>query len=682
MRLRTPCFLMLLSCGALLCLPADAFARGGRFSGPAGAQPPAESSPAVPDASDAGTPGHADGGCPMPGPGAPNPADVPNESGVPKDVVPGRKRPASRAKAPGLDDWIYWYEVNREEYEDLRRGAYVTQDNPLFALGGALGRRAGRAERRLDDAHRKALKAAVRDVLRAKADDHWVFTEGAAYVALGKIASTGEEIELITRALTKDAATPQYLRESAALGLGQLRRSDERRQLPATTLRTVRTVLTRVLQDRKEAVRTRAFAAISLGLLADQPTVAAHGGKASAQTLFDAWWSGGLSDEAQVGALMGLALHTPEDVPTLSRIVLQACVRRGKLKGRSWSALVRSQAALTLGRVGGKGDAALLAQHLRDRGASGPALMQATVIAAGAIGSRLPQARTDLIEAVLAARTAAKDPASRRLALMAVARMQAFEAAGAAEPAPAAARALRQAAAEGSPADRAFSALALSVAVRGIDEGVSNEAWQAQRGRALEVLRKGLAHRGLDGHARAAFATALGIARDRSSAKPLLAALEDVDADPDLRAHAALGLGLLGESRPDVLVALRAACEDARSDQLRMRTVTALGLLGGGSAKDRDRTITLLLEQLKKIRNQKVKGQIAITLARIGDARAVRPLIGVLDGKGEAHLNRAMACAALGLMGDEERTPVLSAARRDSHYLGGSSVVFELLDVL
>jgi len=131
-----------------------------------------------------------------------------------------------------------------------------------------------------------------------------------------------------------------------------------------------------------------------------------------------------------------------------------------------------------------------------------------------------------------------------------------------------------------------------------------------------------------------------------------------------------------------VLTALRTALGDARSDRLRMHTVTALGLLGGGTAKDRDRTIGILLAQLKQTRNEHVKGQIAITLARIGDARAVRPLIGVLDSAEEPHVNRALACAALGLMGDEERTPVLSAARRDSHYLGGSSVVLEILDVL
>ena len=58
------------------------------------------------------------------------------------------------------------------------------------------------------------------------------------------------------------------------------------------------------------------------------------------------------------------------------------------------------------------------------------------------------------------------------------------------------------------------------------------------------------------------------------------------------------------------------------------------------------------------------------------------PLIRMLKDERESHMTRAMACAALGLLGDEEKTPVLSEARRDAHYMGGTSVVFELLDVL
>ncbi|MDJ0521252.1 MAG: HEAT repeat domain-containing protein [Planctomycetota bacterium] len=679
MRYRNPAFVLLLLGALLLAVPTPAHARGGRFSGPSSAAP----APAAPGASEPEEHApHSPSGCG----GSPQtetvPGEVPNASGVPELGGPGRRRAASRPRAPGLDDWIYWYEVNREGFEDLRRGAYVTEGNPLFAMGGAVGRRVGRSERRLDDIELAALRKSVRSVLTSDRDDQWIFTEGAAYIALGKIAATDEDVELITRVLRPDAKTTQYVRESAALGLGQLRRSEKRRQLPATTLDPVRDVLLRVLSDSSYAVRTRAFTALALGLLADQPSATARGGRETARALFQTWFGSDLPDEIQVGVLMGLGLHAPGDLPALAPVALQACVQRGRLKQRSWSPLVRAQAALVLGRLGSKAEASVLAGVLRKPSAASPQLVQAAALAAGVLGQRNADSRASLIDAALTAYAEAREPASRRFALVCAGRLLGLQAADDADPDRAAVRKLHEIAANGPTGERAFGALALGLFIRQVDADVGRAGWQTLRGHATQVLRDGLADRSLDGHGRAAFATALGLARDRASSKSLLEIVRDDDADPDLRAHAALALGLLGEARSGVLPALRDALSDARSDRLRTRTATAIGLLGGGATKHRDATIKLLIAEMKKTRNQYVKGQIAITLARIGDARAVRPLIAMLEGEREPHLNRALACAALGLIGDEERTPVLSAARQDSHYTGGSSVVLEVLDVL
>ena len=42
----------------------------------------------------------------------------------------------------------------------------------------------------------------------------------------------------------------------------------------------------------------------------------------------------------------------------------------------------------------------------------------------------------------------------------------------------------------------------------------------------------------------------------------------------------------------------------------------------------------------------------------------------------------ATACAALGLLGEEAMHPVLASTRETCHYMFGSAVVFELLDLL
>lgn len=662
----------------LLCA-TPALARGGRFSGPAAPAPraPAETGE---------DPGGARPACPSP----PRAADLPSTD----HLVPAVEAPSTGGRGrrvaprrPGLSDWRYWYDANREEFEDLRRAALLTEANPLFALGGALGARVGRAERRLATDTLAALRASVLGVLTAESE-HWLYTEGAAYVALGKIAVDPEEVETLYRVLREDVDVTEYARESAALGLGQLRRSEPRRQLAGTTLDRARAALQEVLADARGAARTRAFAAISLGLLSDQPSGDAGVGRRTAALLARHWIAGDLPDETQVGLLVGLGLHRPADVGSLARSALQGCLLRGRLGSRTCSDIVRAHAALALARVGSPAEAAVLARVASDPQQDSPLLRQGVVIAAGAMARRLPAAAPVLGRALLAARVLGRDPAGRHLAMIALGRALAAQAARAAKPeegllreAKAGAR-LLDAASRGGVSGRPFAALALALAVRPVGEGTESEYWQAFRQRALRTLRDGARDGKLDGHTRAAFATAVGIARDTRSATWLRVLLEDGDADPELRAHAALALGLIGEATQGVLRAVAAAIKDTRSDLLRTRATTAIGLLGGGRVEDRERVIAILLEQLRVARDVHVKGQIAITLARLGDGRAVEPLVTILETRGEQHLTRAVACAALGLLGDEERSPVLSEARRDSHYLSGSSVVFDLLDVL
>ena len=128
--------------------------------------------------------------------------------------------------------------------------------------------------------------------------------------------------------------------------------------------------------------------------------------------------------------------------------------------------------------------------------------------------------------------------------------------------------------------------------------------------------------------------------------------------------------------------ALTAALASPRSELLRMRAATALGLLGGGGPAEREKVLLTLVTALEATRSQPFKGQIAMTLGRIGDARAVEPLAAILASDKEAHLNRAIACAALGLVGDEEMRPLLAETRADCLYTAGANMIFELLDLL
>ena len=141
-------------------------------------------------------------------------------------------------------------------------------------------------------------------------------------------------------------------------------------------------------------------------------------------------------------------------------------------------------------------------------------------------------------------------------------------------------------------------------------------------------------------------------------------------------------MGLIGDGRREVVKALTDAVREPRDRMLQMRAATALGLLGGGIEDDKDASIRILVHEMRRSRDQVVKGQIGITLARIGDSAAIDPLIEMVEGAKEPHLNRAMAVAALGLIGDAEIHPVLAPSRWSAHYMGHSSVVREILDTL
>ena len=230
--------------------------------------------------------------------------------------------------------------------------------------------------------------------------------------------------------------------------------------------------------------------------------------------------------------------------------------------------------------------------------------------------------------------------------------------------------------------ERAFVALALGVAVGAHRPhrrlGRSGRASGSTRSRRFA---QGL-EKGTDAHLRSAFAVALGLTRRPAERRRTARAPQGRRRGPELRAYAALALGLMGDARQGVVPALTDALASPRSELLRMRAATALGLLGGGGPAEREKVLLTLVTALETTRSQPFKGQIAVTLGRIGDARAVKPLAAILAGDREAHLNRAIACAALGLVGDEAIQPLLAETRADSLYTAGSNVVFELLDLL
>jgi HEAT repeat protein len=229
---------------------------------------------------------------------------------------------------------------------------------------------------------------------------------------------------------------------------------------------------------------------------------------------------------------------------------------------------------------------------------------------------------------------------------------------------------------DGRPGARPYGALALGLIARAIGDSADVDVLGAYRVQARAALRGGLRSRGLDGRGRAAFAVALGLARDEGSIEALLDIVKDTKADPELRGYAAIGLGHMGNNTLRVLAPIRTVLRKRSSEQLRRATAAALGML-------RDRgAVPLLLDELRKARSQSAKGEVVVALAKVGDERAVEPLAALLRNPREQDLTRALACAGLGIVGDLEWMPSLSRLSRHLNYRAVGSLMNEALSIL
>ena len=90
----------------------------------------------------------------------------------------------------------------------------------------------------------------------------------------------------------------------------------------------------------------------------------------------------------------------------------------------------------------------------------------------------------------------------------------------------------------------------------------------------------------------------------------------------------------------------------------------------------------LLLGELERAKSQNVKGQVVLALAKIGDARAVDPLVTLLEDEKQQDLTRALACAGLGVIGDLEWLPSLSRISLDVNYRASTDLINEVLSLI
>ena len=204
--------------------------------------------------------------------------------------------------------------------------------------------------------------------------------------------------------------------------------------------------------------------------------------------------------------------------------------------------------------------------------------------------------------------------------------------------------------------------------------------------KAVEPLINALKDRDEDVRWKSAWA--LGRIRDEKAVKPLIELLEDESGD--VRKHTAAALGNIGDER--AVEPLITALKD-KEWTVRKCAVTALGKIGDERAlkpllkalndedSDVKRRVILSLEKMKNLaidpllrafydKDWRVQAIVAEALGKIGDERAVQPLIRALTDKDKIERNRYVrgkAAEALGRLGDKRAIKPLVDALNEKY---------------
>ena len=684
---------------AVVAFAPDAQAHGGQFRGPGDGVPPGLREPSDPTPP---PPPPPSGPPTTPSPVTPTPSTppptAPTTPGAPPPVTStpdlgGGNKP--KTTGPSFEDWTFWYHNNKAEIENLKAALYrlTGSENPLFVSGGENDTNVTSATRLTQTKVKEVIIPALLWAMDKKNSGHQD-TESAAYIALAKIARDPAQIEIVKSGLDKTRKLDLIVQESAALALGLLRRARTDDQFTARELDKVREYLFEVFEDDTYQARTRGFAAISIGLLGDQPTGSGtYSGDANAAArattarLFELLKGSYNNQDLYVGLLMAIGMQPHTSVTDEERGVLADAALKGRLYKDGVNDLIRSYAAHSLGKIGTRKDISTLEAVLTTRRGMSKNVQRSAAIGLGLLGRLVAgEARVDVAKVLLKSQDKVKDNSTKNFALISLAYLliddiqsQTTDVLGNTQ----ADEVLLDVAEKGSYMDQPYAALALGLILKDINDELEIDKYQEFKDSALRILREGVVSKKMSKKNQAAFCVALGIAKDEESSQALREIVADSKGDKELRGYAALGLGLIGNPTPEVMKTIAEAMRERSSEELRRQAAVALGLLGNAKIQGTGKTaVDLLVEELKQAKSQAHKGQVVLALAAIGDHRAVDPLVELLRDKGEQDLTRALACAGLGLIGDLELIPSMSRGSQNVNYRASTDLVNEFLSIL
>jgi len=594
--------------GLLLACSAELLAHGGGHRrpppGPPGQVPPGYRKPVPPPTppTPPGTPPIRPPTTPNPPGGGPQPPQGPAPAPAPTPPAPGGGAPTTptrpRGGAAGVDrSWRIWWEYNREYLLGLRQRI---RDSQRVTITGEGPTRRDPVEHRRDD-----IRAALRELVTKKATHPQL--KASAFIALGR-AGTEEDVPVFLAALA--GAGDDDEQSAAVLGLGILPPCAD----PALR-EAVRTRLEDVIANNPSR-RVREFAHIATGLRArHDPRLCMTLARQCSLFVRDSF----------DGAALAYACGITRDEVLLPEVMLAA--RNGRLGGVELPDLARSHAVAGIGHLQTALSLDLCVSLLRSRRA-GVETRRSAALSLGRLLREMEltegQARP-VYKVLLQQLDKGRDAALRgycAIALGGARRPQGIvELRGLVDH-------------SGNEPLKAYAALALGLAARGLDE---KQARHVRTFLVEELDKCNSAELG------PALSLAVGLAGATEGRELLLARVTRTSAPAEVRGAAAEALGLLGEPTPEAAAALRAALADGPADLIEGATL-GLGLMGRrGLAPE-------LVKRLEGTSAGILQGSLVFALGHLGEASAVDPLLAVLRDTRQPRVIRELAAVALGLL--------------------------------
>lgn len=570
-----------------------------------------------------------------------------------------------------VTDWRVWWSFNRDPYLRLKDAIHSkdgrTGDDEFF-LGFGQQVQGGPSRPEVSDLRDRVVPA-MAAVLRGTENQDLIT---ACLMSLAKVGVDGHEIELEPLIASYLSASNQEIAETAAVALGILGHESSALKLAALLNDTD---AGRELVDRKEVpYRTRSFAAYGLGLLGSRSERSDVRSFAVFHLAHMLETEETPTHDLATACLLSLGIIPLElsgDWPAPDEEGLR--INSSREAQITWllrwfantkaSDIVRMHAPVALARlcVGAgttpkRAVASQLLNTLAEHSSGNREVQRGAVIALGRLGDDDLDEVDGRIRDKLRKLFDNKDAMTRDLARIALARVATRPGDGA-DPGAALEPIQRwfiKDLARGRSTTRPWTALALGVlAYRRAENG--REVPPAVTYALRQTLKTNRSPRDAG-----ALCAALGLARDPEAVELLQERVTGGSSD-DVKAGAAVALGQIGEASSEEI--LNALVRDSLNRPVLLReAATALALMKSWGV------LPELIVALRGAKTLPTQSALAFSIGRVGDARAVTPLLVLLEDRDVSEVTRAFAAAALGVVSDLRDLPWNAKFAVDLHY--------------